>query len=131
MLEKLVLTCQTIGIGFLATGFHVPAASLVPHRICSLCTLGTLCMRQKVAIFTVSGALLAIGKTVALAYEGKPIKAKGEKDLVPRLTQTMEGWRKGGPTTKKKLPVGIDVPIVLADLGMAKDTTEVVNAVDD
>ena len=102
-----------------------------PTGFAACVRLGLYGWGKQVAIFTVSGALLAIGKTVALAYEGNPIKAKGEKDLVPMLTKTMEGWRKGGPTTKKKLPVGIDVPIVLADLGMAKDTTEVVNAVDD
>ena len=40
----------------------------------------------------------------------------------------MEGWRKNYPTTKKKLPVGIDVPELLAEFGMAKDATEVVKA---
>ena len=43
----------------------------------------------------------------------------------------MEGWRKEDPTTKKKLPVGIDVPEFLAELGMVKDATEMVKAVGD
>ena len=55
---------------------------------------------------------------VALLYEDNPTKAQGEKTLVPRLAQMMEGWRKEDPTTKKKLPVGIDVPEFLAELGM-------------
>ena len=68
---------------------------------------------------------------VVLAYEGNPIKAQGDKYLSPRMKQTMEGWRKEDPRTKNKLPVGIDVPDVLAELGMAKDSTEVVKAVGD
>ena len=43
---KLVFLHQTFGSGSLATGFHIPAESLVPHRFCSLRTLGTLCLRQ-------------------------------------------------------------------------------------
>ena len=86
--------CHKFGSDALATGCHIPAASLVPHRIHSLRTLGTLWSRKKVAIGTVSGALLAVGTKVALKYEGNPKKASGEKTLVPRLAQMMEGWRK-------------------------------------
>ena len=43
----------------------------------------------------------------------------------------MEGWRNEDPPTKKKLPVGIDVPELLADLGMEKKFTEMANAVGD
>ena len=42
-----------------------------------------------------------------------------------------EGWRKEDTPTKKKLPVGIDVPEFLAELGMGKDATEMVKAVGD
>ena len=45
---------------------------------------------KKLAIGTVSGELLAVGKTVAFDYEGNPIKAQGNKALVTRLSQTME-----------------------------------------
>ena len=50
---------------------------------------------------------------------------------MPPLAQTMEGWTKEDPPTKTKLPVGIYVPEFLAELGMAKDATEVVKAVDE
>ena len=50
---------------------------------------------------------------------------------MPRLAQTMEGWRKEDPPTTNKLPVGLDVPEFLAYLGMATDATEVVKAVGD
>ena len=75
--------------------------------------------------------LSAVGTTVALAYEGNTTKYQGEKTLVPRLAQMMERWRKEYPPTKKKLPVGIDVPELLADLGMEKKSTEMANAVGD
>ena len=41
----------------------------------------------------------------------------------------MEGWRKEDPPTKKTLPVGIDVPEFLTELGMEKYATEMVKAV--
>ena len=43
----------------------------------------------------------------------------------------MEGQRKEDPPNKKKIPVGIDVPEFLAELGMEKDATEMVKAVGD
>ena len=43
----------------------------------------------------------------------------------------MEGWIKEDPPTKKKMPVGIDVPDFLEVLGMAKYATEVVKSVGD
>jgi hypothetical protein len=35
----------------------------------------------------------------------------------------MDGWRKEDPPTKKKLPVGIDIPEYLASLGMEVEAT--------
>ena len=86
---------------------------------------------KQVTIGTVSGALSAVGTEVALAYEGNHTKAQGEKSLVPRLAQTMEGCRKEDPPTKKKLPVVIGVRDVLVELGIAKDATEMVKVVGD
>ena len=43
----------------------------------------------------------------------------------------MERWRKEDPPTKKKLPVGINVLELLAELGMEKYATEMVKAVGD
>ena len=74
---------------------------------------------------------MAVGKTVSLVYEGNLIKEKGDKYLVPRMAQNMEGWRKEEPTTKKKLLMRIDVLEFLSDLSMAKDSTEVVKSVGD
>ena len=68
---------------------------------------------------------------VDLAYEVNPTKSQDENNLVPRLAHIMEGWRKEDPPTKKKLPVGIDVPEFLAEMGMEKNATEMVKVVGD
>ena len=86
---------------------------------------------KQVAIGTVYGALLDVGTTVALSYEGNPTKAHGGKTLVPRWAKIMDVWRKEDPTTKKKFPVGIDVPEFLAELVMENYSTEMVKAVGD
>ena len=66
----------------------------------------------------------------ALAYEGNPIKAQGEKSSLPRLSQTMEGWRKEHPPTKKKFPVVTDIPIYWK-IWVAKYENEAVKAFGD
>ena len=43
----------------------------------------------------------------------------------------MERWRNEDPPTKKLLPMRIDVPEFLAELGLAKDATEMVQVVGD
>ena len=43
----------------------------------------------------------------------------------------MEGWKKEDPPTKKNLPMGIDVPEFLAELGMEEYATEMVKSVGD
>ena len=63
--------------------------------------LGRYGRGKQVIIGTVSGALSTVGTTVDLAYEGNTAKAQGGKYLVPRLAQTMEGWRKEDQPTKK------------------------------
>ena len=44
--EKLVFICHTFGSVALVTGYHVPAASLVPHRLRSLRIIGLLWSRK-------------------------------------------------------------------------------------
>ena len=64
-------------------------------------------------------------------HSENPTKAQGEKTLLPQLAETMKGLRKEDPHTQKKLPVGIDVPECLAELGMEKYATEMIQAVGD
>ena len=79
MLEKLVFLCKTFGSGSLATGCHIPAVSLVPHRLRSLCTLGPLWLSKKVEIGTVSGALSAVVTTPLWPMKAIPQKFKAKK----------------------------------------------------
>ena len=109
MLEKWVFLCQKFGSGALAAGCFAACVRS-----------GRYDQGKQVATVTVSGALSAVGTMVALAYEGNPTMAQGEKYLVPRFAQMMEGWRKEDPPTKKKIPMGIDLPEFLAEQGMKK-----------
>ena len=54
-----------------------------------------------------------------------PQRLKAKKTLVPQLAQIREGWSKEYPPTNKKLPVVIDVPEFMAELGMGKYATEI------
>ena len=101
MLEKLVFLCQTFGSEALATRGHVQQLILCLTGFAACIHSVQYGQGKQVTIGTVSGALSAVGTGVALAYEGNHTKAQGEKSLVPRLAQTMEGCRKEDPSTKK------------------------------
>ena len=90
-LKKLVLLCHTFGNGALAIGCQLPEVSLVPHRFCRFCMLENYGGGKQVELGTVSGALSAVCKMVPFPYEVIPINAQGDKALVPRLAQTVEG----------------------------------------
>lgn len=86
---------------------------------------------KRVQTATVSGALTAIGQTIALAVGTNPIKIEGTGHLLPRLQQMLDGWRKEDPATVKMLPVEADVPELLVTQGQQKGTTELEKAVGD
>ena len=50
---------------------------------------------------------------------------------MPRLKQTLDGWRKSDPPTRKKLPVEADVPEYLAEVALHPGATEEDRAVGD
>ena len=72
---------------------------------------------KHVATGTVVGAITAIGQEVALVCGSNPTKILGSDKLLPRLSQTFDGWRKEDPPTTKQLPVEADVPELLAERG--------------
>ena len=78
-----------------------------------------------------SGALTAVGQTIALEYGVNPVKIPGTDKFHPRLSQTLDGMRKEDPPTTKKLPVGMDVPEYLATAGLTKKATEQMKAIGD
>ena len=67
---------------------------------------------------TVSTALSAVGKEIALACNRNPIKLNGSEKLLPRLGQMLDGWRKTDGPVLKKLPVEADIPEYLVKLGL-------------
>jgi len=72
---------------------------------------------KRIATETVVGAITAIGQEVALVCGRNPTKILGSDKLLPRLSQTFDGWRKEDPPTTKQLPVEADVPELLAERG--------------
>ena len=78
-----------------------------------------------------SAALTAVGQTIALAHEVNPVKLNNSKELVPRLSEMLSGFRKVDPPTMKKMPVEVDIPELLAQTGMECDATKLTKAVGD
>jgi hypothetical protein len=67
--------------------------------------------RRVVKADTVSTAISAIGKEIALACGVNPTKLKYSEKSLPRIAQMLDGWRKKDePVMKKFLPVEVDVP---------------------
>ena len=95
--------------------YHHLVMCLIVFTACVF--LGHYGQGKQVAIGTVFRALSDVGTTVTLVYEGNPKKSQGEITILPQLAQMMEGWRKEDPPTKKKFPVGIDVPEFCANRG--------------
>ncbi len=80
---------------------------------------------KRVAAGTVIGAITAVGQEIALACGTNPTKTAGSKRLLPRLAQTLDGWRKEDPPTTKQLPVEADVPELLAEKGRGRRASTV------
>jgi hypothetical protein len=57
---------------------------------------------------------MAVGQAIALVCGTNPTKVAGSKILLPRIAQTLDGWRKEDPPTTKQLPVEADIPELLA-----------------
>ena len=72
---------------------------------------------KRVATGTVTGAITAVGQAIALVCGTNPTKVTGSKKLLPRIAQTLNGWRKEDLPTTKQLPVEADVPELLAKPG--------------
>ena len=80
---------------------------------------------------TVTGAITAVGQAIALVCGTNPTKDAGSKKLLPRIAQTLDGWRKEDPPTTKQLPVEADVPKLLVERGRTGNTTELDWAIGD
>ena len=80
---------------------------------------------------TVSGALTAIGKTIALATGINPLKIQHSEKFLPRISEMLEGFSKLDPATVKKLPIEVDIPNRLAEKGYSHGANELSKAVGD
>ena len=87
--------------------------------------------KKQVRAGTVNSALTAIGTTISLARGINPTKVDHTNNLLPRLAQMLEGWRKSDPPTVKKLPVAIDIPELLAEVGRDPAANELDKAIGD
>lgn len=96
-----------------------------------LSRLGYYGQGKQVQAGTVSTAITAVGKTIALAYGANPTKVKGSDKFLPRLVETLEGWEKEDPATKMKLPVEADVPELVANAGRNSCASEALRAIGD
>ena len=93
--------------------------------------LGYYGRKKQVQAGTVSSALTAVGQKIALAHEVNPVKMQNSKDLVPRLSEMLSGFRKEDPATMKKMPVEADVPELLVKMGNECTANQLTKAVGD
>jgi hypothetical protein len=73
---------------------------------------------RKVKGDMVATGLSSVGKEISLAIEVNPVKLAGSDKMVPRLAQTLDGWRQDDGPVMKKLPVEADVPEHFVKLGL-------------
>ncbi len=75
---------------------------------------------RQVQSSTVTGAITAVGQTIALACNENPTKVLGSDKFLPPLQIMLDGYMKADPPTQKKLPVEADVPKLLVEMGYGK-----------
>jgi hypothetical protein len=78
---------------------------------------------QQVQSSTVTGAITAIGQTIALACNKNPTKVIGSDKFLLNIQIMLDGYTKANPPTKKMLPVEFNVPEMLIDMGYGKLST--------
>jgi hypothetical protein len=76
---------------------------------------------QQVQSSTVTGAITAIGQTIALACKDNPTKVMGSEKFLPSIKVMIDGYTKADPPTKKMLPVEADIPELMVEMGYGKE----------
>ena len=71
------------------------------------------------------------GKKISVEFEKNPLKVKGSKNYVPWIQQMLEGFEKDNPAKQKKLPVEVDIPNYLAEVGRDTEASELAKAMGD
>jgi hypothetical protein len=86
---------------------------------------------QQVQSSTVSQAITAVGQTIALARNDNPTKVNGSDKFLPALQVMLDGYSKSDPPTRKMLPVEVDVPNLLVEMGYKKGGSTHTQAIGD
>jgi hypothetical protein len=87
--------------------------------------------RRPVQSSTVTGAITAIGQTIALACNYNPTKIMGSEKFLPAIQVLIDGYTKVDPPTKKMLPVEADVPELMVIMGYGKERSKKAQALGD
>jgi hypothetical protein len=87
--------------------------------------------RGKVKGDTVATALSAVGTEITMVCGSNPLKVAGSNNYIPRVDQTLAGWRKVDDPVEKKLPIEVDVPEWLVRVAMSPGTPALAKAVAD
>ncbi len=78
---------------------------------------------RQVQAATVPGAITAVRQTISLAIGHNSTKVTGSDKFLPSLQVMIEGFAKEDPPTRKMLPVELDVPELLVEMGYSKSGT--------
>ncbi len=80
---------------------------------------------------SISGEITAIGQTISLSPNSNPTKIMGSNKLLPHFQQVLDGFHKADPPTTKQVPVEVDVPEFLVNLGIGPSARELDRAIGD
>ena len=76
---------------------------------------------RQVSNGTVTSALTAVGQAFSVHNRGNPLKPHESKDYNLDVKVMLDGWKKEGPPTMKKLPIEVDIPEYLVERSMEPD----------
>jgi hypothetical protein len=104
---------------------------LLSHRLLHLDTNRILRSQKQVQSSTATGAITAIGQTIALACNDNPTKVMGSEKLLPAIEVMIDGYTKADPPTKKMLTVEANVLEQMVEMGYGKEGSIKAQAVGD
>jgi hypothetical protein len=111
------------------TPFKTRVRSLTGFTACT--RTGFYSRGRKVQSSTASGAITAIGQTIAMVCNNNPTKVVGLEKFLPALQVLIEAYSKEDLPTRKMLPVEVDVPELPVEMGNGKSGTPHAQAIED
>jgi hypothetical protein len=86
---------------------------------------------KQVQASTVTSAITAIGKKIALGHKYQPNQTNRVQTIHHCIQELLDGYCIADPPTEKKLPIKADVPKLLFELGYGPSGTTLGKAVGD